>query len=102
MNKVAPKFKSKNNIEEMKGVLTKELEMVKFLWQIYTLKTLTCPNLSKLSVEEETSNRRELLDIFNRLKTIELKRGKLGEEKALAELGKVMKRFKIKITTSLL
>lgn len=66
------------------------------------LKTMTCPNLSKLSAEEEASNRRELLDIVNKLKGIEQKRGKLGEEKAMGELGKIMKRFQNRITTSLL
>jgi len=39
--------------------------------------------------------------MVNKLKGIEQKRGKIGEERALAELGKIMKRFQNRITNSL-
>ena len=50
--------------------MKKQLEMVKFLWQIYLLKCITCPSLNKLSSAEDTENRRELLDMFSKLKGI--------------------------------
>lgn len=81
--------------------MEKQLEMVKFLWQIYLLKCITCPTLNKLSTAEDTENRRELLDMFSKLKGIEQKRGKIGEEKAMMELGKIMKRFQVKICSCL-
>ena len=71
------------------------------MWQIYLLKCITCPNVNKLSTAEETENRRELLDMFSKLKGLEQKRGKIGEEKSMMELGKIMKRFQGKICSCL-
>ena len=48
-----PKFGQKTANEEKKDLLAREFEMIKFLWQIYQLKVLVCPNLSRNTQDEE-------------------------------------------------
>ena len=52
-----------------------------------------CPELSKISDFGENDSHHQMADLVNRLKTIERSREKLGEEKSLSQVQKVMKIF---------
>lgn len=48
----------KKTESEKKIQLTTELTRLKFMWQVYQLKLLVCPALSRSNEQEETNNHR--------------------------------------------
>jgi hypothetical protein len=54
---------------------------------------MICPDISKISEFRESDSHREMMELMIKLKSIERNREKVGEEKSLMEVQKVMKIF---------
>lgn len=67
---------------------------------MFQLKQIVCPDISKISGYNQTDAHKEMAELMGKLKNIERNKAKIGEEKSLSQVQKIMKNFQENIKRS--